>query len=124
MQDSLMKFDIRQTTPNCAVVKCEGNLSWEDRDALAERIAEYLNGHAEVNGVVLDLGDIGFVNSAGLGALFQLAQALRSRETALVFANVSPVLQRLFRTVGLHHFARVGEELSGAVASFGSASAG
>jgi len=118
MQDSLMNFELRQAKPNCVVLRCRGVLSWEDRVALADGVEQHLDGQAGVLGVVLDLGEVTFINSAGLGALFQLAQRLRARQTRLAFANVSPMLKRLFQTVGLDHFARIGDDLNTILDSF------
>jgi stage II sporulation protein AA (anti-sigma F factor antagonist) len=118
MRDSLMKFELRQAKPNCVLVTCQGGLSWEDREALAEGVEQYLDGHGDVTGVIMDLADVTFINSAGLGALFQLCQRLRAREAVPVFVNASPKLKRLFQTVGLHEFARIDDDVKAVLDSF------
>ena len=56
-----------------------------------------------------------FVNSAGLGALFQLVQRLRQRGGMLALANVPPNLVRLFRAVGLARVARISDSVESAL---------
>jgi len=55
------------------------------------------------------------VNSAGLGALFQVAQRIRSRGGQLAFANVPPAIQRLLATVGMSRLAVFGRDVTEAL---------
>lgn len=101
MQDSASKFDIRDATPTAMVLTCQGGLSWEEREMLAHHIGDYLQNRPAVTGLVADMSAVDFVNSAGIGALFQLNRRVRERGGRLVFANVPPQLLRVFRAVGL-----------------------
>lgn len=117
MQDSTVKFEVREVAKGCLVINCHGGLSWEDRDLLTEGVRKNLDPHGPISGVVLDLAQIEFINSAGVGALFQLLNFLRCRGGRLAFVNVSPPIMRLFRTVGLNRSAAIGESLDDALES-------
>ncbi len=101
------KFQVHEAGPTTWVLTCQGGLSWEDRELLANHVAQYLQQCPTVTGLVIDLAGVEFVNSAGLGALFQLQQRLRARGGRMVFANVPPILLRVFRAVGLDRIAGV-----------------
>jgi len=86
---------------------CSGDISFDDRESLAARIlgeADRRLGPGAPFELILDLENVGFVNSAGLGALFQLRKAVEERAGRLAIANVPPALVRLFRTVGLDRY--------------------
>jgi anti-anti-sigma factor len=59
-----------------------------------------------VRQLVLDLGEVGFIDSAGLGALLSIRERTRSLGIEMRLANVSPPARRLL-------------ELSGTDAAFG-----
>jgi len=114
-QEALMKFELREASPNCVVVTCRGGLSWEDRELLAANVEQYLAGREDGLDVVMDMGGVEFVNSAGLGALFQLVQRLRSRRGQLAFANIPPSIRRLLTTVGMERLSKFADTVSDAI---------
>jgi anti-anti-sigma factor len=111
MSQTVPKFQFADATPTCLVLTCTGGLSWEDRGFLPESVEQYLQARAEVACVVLDLRGLTFVNSAGLGALFQLAALLRRRQTRLMFAHVPPLVLRMFMAVGLDRLVGVADSV-------------
>lgn len=110
------KFELREISPTCLLLTCAGGLSWEDRDVLANEVAHFLEPRPALTGVVLDLAAVQFVNSAGLGALFQLIRRVRERGGRVVFANVPPTLLRMFHAVGIDRMAGIGADVKAAVA--------
>lgn len=115
MPQTSTKFDIRAVDNARAVLTCTGGLSWEEREVLAAEVGRYLEQHPAVAGLVLDLGAVPFVNSAGLGALFQLVGLLRARQGRLVFANTPPVVARMFTAVGMDRLADMGSDVPAAL---------
>ena len=83
-----------------AVLTCSGNIGWEDRDNLLNRLVETIAG-AEQPELVMDFEAVDFVNSAGLGALLQAAKLVADRAGRLVITKVPPHLLRLFNNVRL-----------------------
>jgi anti-anti-sigma factor len=119
MQDSAMRVDIRQAGDGWATVTCRGDLSWADRDALRDSVERYMGEHPGSLSVALDVGGVDYVNSAGLGALFQLVRFVRSRGGDTALCDVSPRLARLFRTVGLHRLAPIHPNVQHAISAAG-----
>ncbi len=115
MQQSMTKIEVHEAAPGVLVLTCHGGLSWEDRDQLSECVHGHFRGTEPPAGVVMDLEDVEYVNSAGLGALFQLCRLLRNRGGTLAFANASDALVRLFRTIGLDRLAQVSDTVEEAV---------
>ncbi len=106
MQAAIGKFHIRPLSGGCQVLECRGGLSWEDREQLAFCIEQHLVRQPDISTLVLDLREVEFVNSAGLGALFQIVQRVRGRGGQVCFAHVPTALARLFEAVGLNRLAR------------------
>lgn len=109
-----MNFSPQETKPGCLVLTCDGKLSWEDRESLVGYVEQRLKGVAGGQ-VILDFAAVEFVNSAGLGALFQLIQSLQERDGRLWFASVPPSLARLFRMVGLDRLALISDDVPAAL---------
>lgn len=109
------KLQVRAAEPNVLVIACAGGLSWEDRGVLAQDVERQLGPYPAGTDVVLDLGALEFVNSAGLGALFQVVGSVRTRGGRLVFADVPPSIARMFTAVGLDRLAEVTRDVAAAV---------
>lgn len=107
-----MNFEVADSSEGCLVLTCHGEASWEDREVLAAGVERHLETNPSLRGVVLDLHEVGFVNSAGLGAIFQLVQRLRGRGGQLVLARVQPPVERIFSAVGLDRVAVITEDVA------------
>jgi anti-anti-sigma factor len=51
--------------------------------------------------VEIDLGEVTFIDSSGLGALVRIRNAARDRSKVLVLTNVPASVERLFAVTGL-----------------------
>lgn len=110
------KFDLSEFSPGVLLLHCTGGLSWEDRNVLAECVEKRLSADGRCIGVIVDLAEVEFINSAGLGALFQLAQRLRSQRRRLVLARPQTTFSRLFQISGLSGLAQTAATLDEAAA--------
>ncbi len=104
---------------NCLVLSFEGGLSWEDRDVLANEVERWIQPRPAVRDIVLDMSAVQYVNSAGLGALFQLYRRVHQRGGRLLFANVPALVARVFDAVGLDRLAELTPDLRGALERVG-----
>lgn len=57
---------------------------------------------AEGPGVVLDLEDVEFINSSGLGTLVQIGMRLDGAGRRLTFARPNKTIERMLKLVGLN----------------------
>ena len=95
-----MELALRQTGPNVVVafvgrVNLEGETSLVFKDRLKALIAE---GN---NRVVVDMGNVGFIDSLGLGALISGLKVLRHARGTLKLANVSEPVEAVLRITRL-----------------------
>jgi anti-anti-sigma factor len=67
------------------------------RDAGAKLAKAVAPGPLEI-----DLGDVTFIDSSGLGALISVRNAARDCGTHLVLIRVSPTVARFFELAGVH----------------------
>ena len=76
-----------------------GNFLYEQDVELKDLVSESLG--TETRGVIIDLGQLGMIDSSGLGALAALQTQLAKRKVKLVLASLNPQTQSLLRTSGM-----------------------
>jgi anti-sigma B factor antagonist len=105
------KVEMEMVRPGCLLVRCGGGLGWDDRAQLADAVERELRDQRTVQGVVVDFSAVEFVNSAGIGALFQLNQRLRERGAGLACACAPAAIVRLFHLAGLSRIACICDDV-------------
>lgn len=74
----------------------------------------------DVDGVIVDLSEVPYLDSAGVKVLFQLARDLRQRDQSLlVTVPVGSPLRRVLKITGLHEVAPICEEIASALELIG-----
>ena len=81
------------TSTNDVLIRAEGEIDMATADALATVIEAV--DPADCSCVVLDLADVAFIDSSGLGQLLISRAELSSRGIGLTLRNVRPQAQRL-----------------------------
>jgi anti-sigma B factor antagonist len=96
-----MQFGVQsQRVGGVAVIHCQGRLVVSDGVRLLQ---EEIEKHTlETKKYILDLGDVSYVDSGGLGALVRLVGTLRARRGDLKLCQVSPFVQNVLRATNLH----------------------
>lgn len=82
---------------------CSGEIGWDAAELLSRRISEALEGRPKPQ-VLMDIEDVDFITSAGIGALLQLRKCVSDRGGRIVIACASPMIAQLFTTVGLDRY--------------------
>ena len=54
---------------------------------------------ATTHGIILDLSNVDYISSAGLGILFTMKKFLKQNNGELLFTNLKPQIKRLFEVV-------------------------
>ncbi len=62
-----------------------------------EKAAPYLV--AKTKGIILDLANVDYISSAGLGVIFTIRKFLKENGGELLFCNIKPQIRRLFEIV-------------------------
>jgi anti-sigma B factor antagonist len=81
------------------VMVVAGELDMSTADQLTDAVNEQLRDRP--SRLVLDLADLSFCDSLGLGTLIVLSRAARGQETYLVLRNPSPFLSRMLDVTGV-----------------------
>jgi stage II sporulation protein AA (anti-sigma F factor antagonist) len=81
------------------VVRLEGDIDLAVATQIVELI-DRLTDCSQVDSLVIDLGAVTFVDSAGLNAIAQCRRRLEDQDSALVLANVPLTLQKLMQSAG------------------------
>ena len=84
-----------ETLEGVVVARLDGEVDMSNASELGAAITASIP--SEARGLVLDLGDVGYVDSAGIHVLFELRERLtrRGQEIRLVLATDSPVATAL-----------------------------
>ena len=77
--------------------------------------ASGLSGHPRV---VIDLSELGFIDSAGLGALVGAIRRIREADGEAVVCSIRAPVIRLLRSIGLEAVVRLSPSLGEALDSF------
>jgi anti-anti-sigma factor len=82
------------------VLMCQGEMGWDSTETLLNQAKHALGASIEPQ-VIVDLQRVDYVTSAGIGELLQLRKLVSEHGGVMVMTRLSPLLLRLFRTVGL-----------------------
>ena len=92
---------ILNETGNVTVLSLKGRLDLASGSALKERIKEIFE--QEKNSVHLNLTEVEFINSSGLGALVSIMKEVRLRKGRLTLSNLANYVQEIFEITQLSH---------------------
>jgi anti-sigma B factor antagonist len=87
-----------EKAPDQVTVRCAGKIILETSDFLQNSIGELIP-HAQH--IVLDMGEVNYVDSSGLGALISVYTAARKAQCKLEIANPKPRIAELFKMTRL-----------------------
>jgi anti-anti-sigma factor len=98
-----MEVNVKEApdTDGVFIITCGQWLEWDARSDFVALIDEAANDETQMRGVVLDLGGVDFINSAGIGAIFALRKHLKQHGGSIVVARPKPVIRRLLDTINL-----------------------
>jgi len=85
---------------NVLIVRLKGELDHHTADGLKQRLEDaLLRGRA--THVVLNLGELAFMDSSGLGVILGRYKTVTARGGKLIVCGVGPAVRRLFELSGL-----------------------
>lgn len=119
MSSSIPHFDWSDRGGGLNILACHGCVTTKQRAALLESVHNYLSSRPSIRGLIVDLGDVTDVDSAGVGTLFQITTAVRQHGGRTVLAHPSHSLHHLLDAVGLTRLASVAETVEDGVEALG-----
>ena len=86
------------TTPEETVIRCTGRITSNTSGKLQTAVRAHI---ADRKRIALDLTDVNYMDSSGLGALVSVYVSAKRQHCQLRLINVGPRLQQLFRLTKL-----------------------
>ncbi len=85
------------------VIVCSFELTNKLNSINADTVKKEAGGHFEVPGtrLIMDLGNISFIDSSGFGALLSLMKSARTNSGMLRICNITPGIIKVFRLLQL-----------------------
>lgn len=105
--------------PGTAVVALHGAIDPRSVTVLANALSAATGKGFRT--LVLDLGDVKYINSAGLSYLVNLSDAMKSRGGGLLLANPQPKVKIVFDLMGVAAFFKVYKSVGLALGEIGAA---
>jgi anti-sigma B factor antagonist len=95
-------MEIKLTESNgVAILNLQGRLDLSSGSALKEQITTLFND--DKTNVHLNLADVEFINSSGLGSLVSIMKETRLRKGRLTLSNLASYVQEIFDITQLSH---------------------
>ena len=101
------------------IIRIAGDLDGMDSGPLPTILSDLVEERGAR--IVVDMTDVGFINSTGLSALITLTARANTHESRLVLAAVSPFVAGVLETTRLDRFFDVFPTVDAAVAALNSA---
>jgi anti-anti-sigma factor len=90
-------FTIRNDT---GLVILTGSLTLANADSFKQQFAEWFAAAAPAPRVVIDMSDVGFVDSSGLGALISLLRRVHQQKGEVAIRGLQPSVKTIFDITG------------------------
>ena len=81
---------------NTAVLKFDGEVIFDNSNQLKEEAKDRLKGKTEVDKLIIDLSQVPYLDSSGVGVLLSLFKFMRTREGSLAIAEPNAKIRRVF----------------------------
>ncbi len=95
-----MEITVREDS-HVTILNLKGRLDLATGSALKEQIKKLFE--QEKTAIHLNLGDVEFINSSGLGALVSIMKEVRLRKGRLTLSNLASYVQEIFEITQLSH---------------------
>ena len=89
-----LEITITDEPKNGKRISLAGSLDTDTAPQLEARIDESID--SSVTTLILDMKDLEFLSSAGLGVIFMTMKELNSRQGKIILINLQPQIQRVF----------------------------
>lgn len=87
------------------IVKLSGRLVISEAKQARQQIFELIDSGTRK--IIVDLGDVNFMDSTGLSVLASAFKAMQQKNGKLVIADVTPPVQSLFELTRLHQVLKI-----------------
>jgi len=96
-----MEVDVKDVN-GVKVLRVQGELTGDEKETLVETFTDLLS--TPKARIVVDLGGVAYINSAGLGELVRMVGQANVQEARVVLASLSPYLTGIMEATRLNRF--------------------
>ncbi|MBF0499047.1 MAG: STAS domain-containing protein [Candidatus Riflebacteria bacterium] len=111
-----LAIECQERENDVVVVDIKGEITFENSDILREKINEL--GEQGKNRIIIDLANLKYMSSAGMGVLVHGLKKTRTGKGDLRLVNLSAKMRRVFLITQFTHHFTVFQTLDEAVKSF------
>ncbi|RAK08129.1 SpoIIAA-like anti-anti-sigma regulatory factor [Halanaerobium saccharolyticum] len=86
---------------NKAVLKFEGEVIFDNSNQLKEEAKQMLSKNEGVNKLVIDLANVSYLDSSGVGLILSLFKFMRNKKGTLAVAAANEKIKRVFEVTKL-----------------------
>jgi len=108
---------LKRKEKNALVISLKGRLDAVTTPVLEKDLTELLAGGERF--LVLDLGDLDYISSAGLRTLLVVTKRLREKQGRLLLASLKSVVREVFEISGFSSIIPIFESVDAAISSPG-----
>jgi stage II sporulation protein AA (anti-sigma F factor antagonist) len=103
---------------NVLCIRVEGELDHHTAEKLRKEVAQSLEQY-EIKHMILNLGELSFMDSSGLGVILGRYNYINSLGGQMVVCAISPAVKRLFEMSGIFKIIRLEENEKTALETLG-----
>ncbi len=92
-------FKTHQASPNRTVVYLDGRLDAQTYQEADRRFDDLLRNSPEMVTLVMDLGNLNYISSAGLRSIFRVRKTVTERNGMALLVNMQPQVRKVFDVV-------------------------
>jgi anti-sigma B factor antagonist len=119
--EEIMEITLREDA-NVTTLSLKGRLDLASGSALKEQIKQLFE--KEKTAIHLNLGEVEFINSSGLGSLVSIMKEIRLRKGRLTLSNLASYVQEIFEITQLSHIFEIFATEEEAINSYQAVTAG
>jgi anti-anti-sigma factor len=92
-----LQVKIQEPKPGSYNISIKGKIHSDNYTQLEDMVKPILEKNAKT--VVLDLADMNYISSAGLGVIFMMMKSIKENKGELLICNLQPQIQKVFEIV-------------------------
>ena len=91
-----LDINITEKEPGVYVVAPKGEINTQTHEVLTERLKDII---AKARAIVLEMGQVSYISSMGLGAIFKIKIGIEEHGGTIALVNTQPQVQLVFDTM-------------------------
>ena len=108
-----IRSETTQENPSISLLKLEGRFDAEGLPVVLAEIEKIRSTTGSIRFIV-DLEEVTFIGSAGIGIVLSLVEELNSEGGGVVFLNVPEAIQRIFDVLNVLEFLQIRDDMNAA----------